>query len=202
MYETTILQHFCLNEYFLLLIKTTLNDFYEQIASQARDKALRFSLRRDVDHYEIKARNYFNSMNKAFLIFIIGFLNWNCEFNQRMDKSNAMLSFNAFEQDKSFARGKTLFKENCVACHHIGMHKIKTAPALGGITKKRAKEWLYNYTRNSIEMFKNGDSIAIEIRNQGWALMNSFPNLTDKNLDEIYYFVEKQYELTKQEPNK
>lgn len=105
------------------------------------------------------------------------------------------------EQDKSFEKGKVLFKENCVACHYIGMDKIATAPALGGITKTRTKNWLYNYTRNSIGMYKNGDSIAIELRNQGWTLMNSFPNLTYKNLDDLYYFVEKKFELTKKKRN-
>ncbi|WP_422107787.1 c-type cytochrome [Winogradskyella sp.] len=103
------------------------------------------------------------------------------------------------QQSESFEKGKALFEKNCVACHYIGMDKIATAPALGGITKRRDKEWLYDYTRNSIGMFKNGDSIAIELRNQGWALMNSFPNLTDKNLDNIYHFVEMQFELTENE---
>ncbi|MGS2727878.1 c-type cytochrome [Psychroserpens sp. BH13MA-6] len=132
---------------------------------------------------------------------MIGILNWNCNSDKKgYEQSFAMINQKS-EQDKSFQKGKKLFKENCVACHYIGMDKITTAPALGGITERREKEWLYNYTRNSIEMYKNGDSIAIELRNQGWALMSSFPNLTDKNLDEIFYFVEKQYELTKNKRN-
>ena len=39
-------------------------------------------------------------------------------------------------------------------------------------------------------------SIAIELRNQGWALMSSFPNLSDSELDGIYYFVEKRYKMS------
>jgi len=136
-------------------------------------------------------------MKKALLILIIGILNWNCNSDKKSYEPNLAMINQKSEQDNSFEKGKTLFKENCVACHYIGMDKIATAPALGGITERRNKEWLYNYTRNSSEMYKNGDSIAIELRNQGWALMFSFPNLTDKNLDDIYHFVEKQYELTK-----
>ena len=74
---------------------------------------------------------------------------------------------------------------------------VMTAPALGGVTKRRNKRWLYNYTRGSIDMFKKGDSIAIVLRNQGWALMNSFPQLTDTDLDALYYYIEKRYEMTK-----
>ena len=46
------------------------------------------------------------------------------------------------------------------------MVHISTAPPLGGITKRRTKEWLYKYTKNSSKMFVEGDSIAIALRNQ------------------------------------
>lgn len=78
------------------------------------------------------------------------------------------------------------------------MDRDATAPALGGITKRREKKWLYQYTKNSFEMYRNGDSIALDLRNQGWALMTSFPDMKDSELDAIYYFIEKRYEMTMQ----
>ena len=76
------------------------------------------------------------------------------------------------------------------------MDKIATAPALGGITKRREKRWLYKYTRNSLRMYKIGDAIAKELRDQNWGLMPAFPNLSDDDLDATYYFVEKRYEIS------
>lgn len=94
-----------------------------------------------------------------------------------------------------FNKGKNLFKKNCIGCHYIGMDKVATAPALGGITKVRTKDWLYNYTRNSYQMFLDGDSIALKNREKNWGLMFAFPKLTDSDLDAIYYFIEKNHEL-------
>ncbi len=98
------------------------------------------------------------------------------------------------KNDSLFNIGKKLFEKNyCSSCHSIDMDKIMTAPALGGITKRRDQKWLYKYTRNSIKMYNDKDSIAIELRKQGWGLMESFPNLSDSDLHDIYYFVEKKY---------
>lgn len=99
--------------------------------------------------------------------------------------------------DLLYTKGQKIFKKECSACHYIGMDKIATAPALGGITKLRKKEWLYKYTRYSYQMYEQGDKIAKEIRSQGWGLMTSFPYLTDSDLDAVYYFVEKRYEMSK-----
>ncbi|MDC8004808.1 cytochrome c [Aureisphaera galaxeae] len=98
--------------------------------------------------------------------------------------------------DSIFNFGKALFKANCASCHYIGMDKIATAPALGDITKRRERDWLYAYTRNSQEMFRNGDSIAKTLREAGWSPMEPFPSLTDADFDKIYYFVEKRYEMS------
>lgn len=110
-------------------------------------------------------------------------------------KSNEKNIIEIGTDDKLFEKGKKLFIRNCTSCHYIGMDKVATAPALGGITKIRKKDWLYNYTRNSYQMFENGDSIAKKIREKDWGLMTSFPNLTNSDLDAIYYFVEKNHEL-------
>ena len=44
------------------------------------------------------------------------------------------------KQENIFVKGETLFRKNqCNSCHYIGMDLVSTAPALGGITKKRKK---------------------------------------------------------------
>jgi mono/diheme cytochrome c family protein len=100
-------------------------------------------------------------------------------------------------EDSQFDKGEKLFRRDCAACHYIGMDKVMTAPALGGITTRREKAWLYRYTRDAYGMFLKGDTIAKALRAANWGLMSPFPKLKDKELDDIYYFVEKRYEMTK-----
>jgi hypothetical protein len=102
-----------------------------------------------------------------------------------------------FKTDSLYMKGQDIFKRDCASCHYIGMNKKMTAPPLGGITKLRKKDWLYSYTRNPYKMLEQGDKIAKQLRSQGWALMSSFPNLKNSDLDAIYYFVEKRYEMSK-----
>ncbi len=99
-------------------------------------------------------------------------------------------------QNEVYQRGEQLFENNCSSCHYKGMDKVMTAPALGGITKKRDKRWLYRYTRNSNGMYKSGDSIAKQLRSENWGLMPSFPQLNNTALEAIYYFIEQRYEMT------
>ncbi len=138
-------------------------------------------------------------MNKLFFNIVLAFLlSSNTEKKQLDNKIIFQKNYIKIDQtDPLYKKGLNLFKRNCAACHSIDMVQIGTAPALGGITKLREKNWLYNYTRYSYKMFEQGDKIAKENRTKGWGLMTSFPNLTDASLDAVYYFVEKRYEMTK-----
>ncbi len=87
--------------------------------------------------------------------------------------------------------GEKLYSLNCEGCHANDMKENSTGPALGGITSKRNKEWLYDFTRNSQKMIEQGDRLALDIDTK-WknATMNDFPELTDEQLDDLYYYVE------------
>lgn len=96
-------------------------------------------------------------------------------------------------EELNFKKGKKFFSSNCASCHSDNMYQKMTAPALGGITLRREKKWLYKYTRNSIRMYDKGDSISVQLRIEyNHSLMPSF-NFTDKDLDAIYFYVEKRY---------
>ena len=96
-------------------------------------------------------------------------------------------------KDSIYDMGRSLFLTNCAACHSTNMDKIMTGPALGGITKKREQDWLYAYVRNSAKMRKEGDSIALALRKEGWALMTAFPQLTDQDLGALFHFIEEKH---------
>lgn len=132
-------------------------------------------------------------MKKLTVVFVILF--FNCKSDSKIEEIDSIVIGNTFQNDKKFQFGRALFLTNCASCHSTQMDKVMTAPALGGITTRRNKEWLYEYTRNSSKMFKEGDSIALQLRDLGMGLMTSFPNLTDEDLENIFYFVEKKYEI-------
>ena len=91
--------------------------------------------------------------------------------------------------------GKSLFINNCAMCHNRNMRDKMTAPPLGGVTKRRDQKWLYDYTRNSIKMVGEGDSIAVTLYEEyNRTVMNSFPNLSDEDLKNIYDYVEEVYQ--------
>lgn len=96
---------------------------------------------------------------------------------------------------EKYARGQELFRNMCAACHSRDMEMDLTGPKLKGVTKKYDREWLYAFTRNSYQMIAAGDSLAVRIWKE-WkpTVMSSFPNLTDEELDDIYYYVEKKSE--------
>ena len=65
--------------------------------------------------------------------------------------------------------GKTIFQNQCAACHNKNMKDNLTGPALGGAEARWAaypKEDLYNWIRNSQAMIAAGHPKATELWNQ------------------------------------
>jgi mono/diheme cytochrome c family protein len=99
------------------------------------------------------------------------------------------------------AAGKSLFLQNCAACHSI--QKSTTGPALYDILNRvPSKEWLYAYTRNWEEAFSFKDSTGFNYRAYSCCIstyspstMNKFPQLSDAALDALYGYI--QYESDK-----
>ena len=121
----------------------------------------------------------------SIVIFIVAGLYINSIFQRNSDKVNSV------QIDVKYKLGKRIYERNCISCHDAKMIEYSTAPPLGGITKRREKKWLYNYTRNSVKMFNDGDTIAIKLRSENFGLMTSFPNLNEEKLDAVYYYIEK-----------
>lgn len=85
--------------------------------------------------------------------------------------------------------GKALFSANCASCH--APHKKLTGPALAGVESRwSSKENLYSWIRNSAAYLKTGDPYAINLYNEyNKVAMNSFPTLTDAEIDAILSYV-------------
>lgn len=114
------------------------------------------------------------------------------------------------------AKGEQLFKANCASCHKINTDF--TGPALAGVTDRRPKQWLYDFTRNPVPMLdgskldklatdfsldeehKTDSSRDVSLQDldfyslclfNKWnkTMMTAFPNLTDPDLDALYAYI-------------
>ncbi|WP_425235839.1 c-type cytochrome [Ulvibacterium sp.] len=88
------------------------------------------------------------------------------------------------------AKGKSLFNQNCAACH--ALNRKMTGPALANVESRLAeeegldKEWLYAWIKNSPGMIKSGDAYSVKIYNEyNQAAMTAFPTLSNQDIDDI-----------------
>lgn len=110
-------------------------------------------------------------------------------------------SMPVFAQDAAAVEaGKTLFKNNCAACHNKNMKDKLTGPALGGTQERWAaypEADLYSWIRNSQGMISKGHPRATELWNE-WkpTVMNSFPTLSDADIANILAYIDCTYKGT------
>ena len=97
-------------------------------------------------------------------------------------------SISSFSQDMDEARqkeGRKLFRSLCASCHKLD--KKLVGPALGGVEERRENSWLKSWIKNNAE-FQKINAEAAEAALYSTSAMNAFPQLTDKNIDDILYY--------------
>ena len=106
-------------------------------------------------------------------------------------------------QLKALEQGKALFINNCASCHAIG--KVVTGPDLAHmvkrskiIAKRESKNnfehnLLYDYTRNPYKPNSSRHYTAINCFSP--TSMSSFEQLTDRDLDNLYSYIQNESEL-------
>lgn len=81
-------------------------------------------------------------------------------------------------------KGKELFNSNCAACHKLDAKM--TGPALRNIADRREKAWLFKWIRNSSDLIKSGDAVAVKVFEENNKIpMTSFPQLSDSDLENL-----------------
>lgn len=104
----------------------------------------------------------------------------------------------ASQIEKKNSTGQDLYYANCASCHGFNMIDNLTGPALGGITERRSKKWIYAFTKNSTKMIAAGDKDAVKIFQQYHEMtMSNFEFLKDDELDAIYFYIETTYKKNK-----
>lgn len=87
-------------------------------------------------------------------------------------------------------KGKTLFTNNCAACHSVTAEKL-IGPGLQGVSKRRPEAWLIKWVKNSPAVIASGDAYANEIFNKyGKVAMTAFTNFSDDDVKSIIAYVD------------
>jgi len=82
-----------------------------------------------------------------------------------------------------------LFQTNCAQCHHPT--KVITGPALKGVTERVTdRQLLHDWIHNNQKVLASGNTYFTNLFNQyGRAPMNTFPGLSDAEIDAILTYV-------------
>ena len=105
-----------------------------------------------------------------------------------------LLSSLAFMGNRLYAQdaqaGKALFQTNCASCHNP--IKVITGPALQGVTQRIPdKKLLHSWIRNNAAVLGSGNKYFNDLFVQyNKTAMNTFPSITDKEIDDILAYVE------------
>jgi mono/diheme cytochrome c family protein len=91
------------------------------------------------------------------------------------------------ETTKKISVGEQIFKANCSNCHKMDMDY--TGPSLLGITYRRPKKWLYDFTKNPAKMI--GGDIYSNCLYKKWkpTIMTGYPNFNNEVLDSLYAYI-------------
>jgi mono/diheme cytochrome c family protein len=85
-------------------------------------------------------------------------------------------------------RGQRVWeKKECAACH--GIDATGGAPALGGVTRRRSREWLYGWLNDSKKMAREDSTAKALVAVYGeWVMPKK--GLSPKDVDAVLSFIE------------
>lgn len=87
-------------------------------------------------------------------------------------------------------KGKQIFQNQCSPCHFIEKENASEGPALGSVNKRRPKEWLIPFIKNSQHVIKNGDPYAVYLYNSfNRRIMVPMEFLSDEDINSIITYI-------------
>ena len=122
-------------------------------------------------------------------------ISWRKHYKKTLIAIGLLLSTSAsfYGQDGDPKNGEKLFKANCTACHALDKQVI--GPPLKGVVERVKteggvdKDWLHKWIKDNKALRASGDKYANEIFEKfNKTEMQVFPNLTEKDIDDILAF--------------
>lgn len=125
------------------------------------------------------AIGFFAAVKVSFFLITIA--------DKKQEEKEAVVTANANPIKVINERGKELFSENCNACHALSHHNFLT-----GITERVPNRLLLRaFIRNSQKVIQSGEPYFVKMyESYNSTAMYSFPELTDKDIDDIIEYIE------------
>ena len=117
---------------------------------------------------------------RLFVLAIIILLLSSCTQRQNNDSEIPVDS-------ASIAKGKSIFDQNCSACHNFRQDGI--GPQLGGITNEVSVEWLKSFIRNPQAVIESGDERGQKLLDRYKTVMPSFTHYSDQDINTILAYL-------------
>lgn len=131
-----------------------------------------------------KQMNSWGYLNRSF----IDSLYYSCEVNCE-DQTMEIVS-----DEKYFIEGRESFRKNCASCHRP--NQDMTGPALIGARerwiKNSTEENFYAWIKNPSQVIAGGDPYANRLFNRWKKTVMTSHNLTNSQIDQLFYYVESQ----------
>jgi mono/diheme cytochrome c family protein len=123
-----------------------------------------------------------------FAVVYAGYYLISYEKNKAAQRKPPVITHEDLLKIPEVAEGKILFNENCSACHKLHFTEERW---LGiSVQNDYEKKELYGWIRNSDSVIKSGNKYYNELFNAyNKTRMTSFPNLTDKQIEEIIDYI-------------
>lgn len=92
--------------------------------------------------------------------------------------------------DPRYARGMVLYGDHCEKCHSTKFDRIENQGLLHVEDRIPPGDWIYKWIRTPQTLIQSGDPYAIQIfEDANGALTDSFPGLTNEDIDAIMLFI-------------
>jgi len=89
----------------------------------------------------------------------------------------------------SYPKGRSLFFSKCANCHSV--NKELLGPMLASVPKKRSKDWLSAFIKNSQDVIVSGDEYANFLFEQyNHTVMPSFQELSETDIENLLTYIE------------
>ncbi len=142
----------------------------------------------------MKKVSYRNQISKILGISLIAFLLFSTSlFSQEVavaQEQEVAAEENIDSTGGDPVNGKSLFNQNCAACH--AMNRKMTGPALANVEERLLedegldREWIYAWVKNSPAVLGSGDAYGNKIYSEyNQSAMTAFPTLSNGDIDDI-----------------
>jgi len=134
----------------------------------------------------------------AGVLLAICLLLWNVPFYKEAVQPGLAEDQNPNPRDERWEKGRLLFRSHCNSCHYIDRSGL--GPALAGATQrwhtagsyqgKTGDEWMKMWVRNWKDVVAAGYPYGVNMAKTRAVEMNQFINLTDRQIDLIFHYVD------------